>query len=179
MFNKINLFPSLLASSIKSLKTPLVLQGTKLCSIKSIIFRLYHHKLVFTLFFLRGLNASSTAMTINFEQMSMQFDTSAQFLLRRLSTPSYIQEPGNVSSTKWIWYWKDDNGWKKYAETNVNAISVLSSFFYIFEFKLFKVVTVTHDIRTGFIARFLSCHKHDKKKLIFSLLIGAPNPYLL
>ncbi|KAJ7337325.1 Zinc finger CCCH-type antiviral [Desmophyllum pertusum] len=43
--------------------------------------------------------------------------TSARFLLRRLSTPSYIKEPGNVLSTKWIWYWEDDDGWKKYAAT--------------------------------------------------------------
>ncbi|XP_078357686.1 protein mono-ADP-ribosyltransferase TIPARP-like isoform X3 [Oculina patagonica] len=65
----------------------------------------------------RGLNVSTT-VTVNFEQMSMHWlDTSAQFLLRRLSTPSYIQEPGNVLSTKWVWYWKDNDGWKKYAKT--------------------------------------------------------------
>ncbi|KAL9987960.1 hypothetical protein ACROYT_G002347 [Oculina patagonica] len=65
----------------------------------------------------RGLDASSTTVTVNFEQMSMQLDTSAQFLLRRLSTPSYIQEPGNTLATKWVWYWKGNDGWKKYAKT--------------------------------------------------------------
>ncbi|XP_078357627.1 uncharacterized protein LOC144642520 isoform X2 [Oculina patagonica] len=63
-----------------------------------------------------GIRVSST-VTANFEQMSMQFDPSTQFSLRRLSTPSFIQEPGNALSTKWIWYWKDNDGWKKYAET--------------------------------------------------------------
>ncbi len=72
-------------------------------------------------------------MTANFEQMSMQFDPSAQVSLRRLSTPSYIQEPGNALSTKWIWYWKDNDGWKKYAETKVRIL-------------LFPEVVTTHFI---------------------------------
>ena len=67
-------------------------------------------------------------MIVNFEQMSMQFDRSpAQFLLRRLSTPSYVQKPGNVLATKWIWYWKDEDGWKKYAETKVSTSCSLLS----------------------------------------------------
>ena len=64
-------------------------------------------------------------MTVNFEHMSMQIDSSAQFLLHRCSTPSYIQEPENVLSTKWVWYWKDDDGWKKYAKTKVDSILLL------------------------------------------------------
>ena len=146
--------------------------GTKACSIKSNIFRLYHHKLVLSIFFLRGFNASSVKVIVNFEQMSMQYDTSAQFLLRRRSTPSYVQEPGNASSTKWIWYFKDDNGWKKYAETNVNlAIFVLWSFF----FSNLRYSKLLHDIPTSFITHLLPGHR--KKKLIFSPLIGAPYIY--
>lgn len=37
--------------------------------------------------------------------------------LRRLTGPSYVQEPNNESSTQWVWYWEDNDGWKKYAET--------------------------------------------------------------
>lgn len=77
------------------------------------------------IFFFRGLNLSSGKVTVNFEHMSMQIDSSAQFLLRRRSTPSYIQEPENVLSTKWVWYWKDDDGWKKYAKTKVDTIPLL------------------------------------------------------
>ena len=77
------------------------------------------HFLCGTIFFLRG------KVTVNFELMSMQFGSSDEFLLRRLSTPSYIQEPGNVLSTKWVWYWEDDNGWKKYAKTEVDTIILL------------------------------------------------------
>jgi len=58
-------------------------------------------------------------VTVNFENKFMQFGSSAQFLLRRLSTPSY---------TKWVWYWKDDDGWKKYAKTRVDTILLLLLF---------------------------------------------------
>ena len=57
--------------------------------------------------------------------MSMEIDSSAQFLLRRRSTPSYIQDPESVLSTKWVWYWKDDDGWKKYAKTKVDSTLML------------------------------------------------------
>ncbi len=115
------------------------------------------------IFFLRGLNVSTT-MSVNFEQMSMQLNTSAQFLLRRLSTPSYIQEPGNALSTKWVWYWKDNDGWKKYAKTKVGTRgSLLNS-----RLKYSKV----NDVHTKLITRFLVCHKQYKKKLIFFLLIS-------
>ena len=50
--------------------------------------------------------------------MTMKYG-SVQVALRRLSTPSYIQEPGKALATKWIWYWKDNDGWKKYAEQQV------------------------------------------------------------
>ena len=50
----------------------------------------------------------------------MRSPSSAQFLLRRCSTPSYIQEPNNKSSTQWVWYWEDNDGWKKYSETMVS-----------------------------------------------------------
>ena len=45
---------------------------------------------------------------------------STRLLLRRCSTPSYIQEPNNKSSTQWVWYWADNDGWKKYTETMVS-----------------------------------------------------------
>lgn len=60
---------------------------------------------------------SASQMSVNYEEMSMNSPSSVQFLLRRCSTPSYVQEPNNKSSTQWVWYWKDNNGWKKYAET--------------------------------------------------------------
>ncbi|CAH3138354.1 unnamed protein product [Pocillopora meandrina] len=63
------------------------------------------------------LSASSSQVTVHFEEMSMRSPPSAQFLLRRCSTPSYIQEPNNKSSTQWVWYWADNDGWKKYTET--------------------------------------------------------------
>ena len=63
-------------------------------------------------FFFRGLNLSGK-VNVNFELMSMRFGSSVQFLLRRVSTPSY---------SKWVWYWKDDDGWKKYAKTKVDTI---------------------------------------------------------
>lgn len=48
-------------------------------------------------------------VTANFEQISMQFDTT-EFSLRRDSP-----------STEWIRYWEDNDGWKKYAETKVRT----------------------------------------------------------
>ncbi len=90
--------------------------------------------------------------------MSMHFDT-AQFLLRRLSTASYIQEPGNVLSTKWVWYWKDNNGWKKYAETKVGTLcSILNSRLSYSKLKL-------NDVHTKFITRFFSYHEHYTKEI--------------
>ena len=41
--------------------------------------------------------------------------------LRRLSGPSYMPEPNTKSSTQWVWYWEDNDGWKKYAETLVSG----------------------------------------------------------
>ncbi|PFX16750.1 TCDD-inducible poly [ADP-ribose] polymerase [Stylophora pistillata] len=61
--------------------------------------------------------SSSSQVKVHFEEMSMHSPTSSQFLLRRWSTPSFVQEPNNKSSTHWFWYWKDNDGWKKYAET--------------------------------------------------------------
>ena len=60
-------------------------------------------------------------MSANFHTMSMSlFSPFNHFLIRRRSTPSYIKERGNKSSTLWVWYWEDIDGWKKYAETNVS-----------------------------------------------------------
>ena len=50
----------------------------------------------------------------------MHSPLSTRLLLRRCSTPSYIQEPNNKSSTQWVWYWEDNAGWKKYTETMVS-----------------------------------------------------------
>ena len=61
--------------------------------------------------------------TFNFEEMSMQ-SGSAQVQIRRLSTPSYVQEPDKALATKWTWYWKDDDGWKKYAEKKVSSYHI-------------------------------------------------------
>lgn len=50
-------------------------------------------------------------VTVNFEQMSMHAQSDAtEFSLRR-----------NAPSTKWIWYWEDNDGWKKYAKTKVRT----------------------------------------------------------
>ena len=46
---------------------------------------------------------------------------SVQVALRRLSTPSYIQEPDKELATKWTWYWKGDDGWKKYGGKKVRC----------------------------------------------------------
>ena len=68
-----------------------------------------------------SLNKSSfLSATINFEHMTFK-KGSDQAELRRLSTPSYNQEPGKALATKWIWYWKDDDGWKKYDVTEVRV----------------------------------------------------------
>ena len=45
--------------------------------------------------------------------------------LRRLSTLSYIEAPGKRLATKWIWYWKDDNGWKEY-DGKVSSVELFS-----------------------------------------------------
>ena len=58
---------------------------------------------------------------VNFEEMSMSCQYSDELSLRRLSGPSYVQEPNNQSSTQWVWYWKDNDRWKKYAETLVGG----------------------------------------------------------
>ena len=58
--------------------------------------------------------------------MTMQYG-STQAILRRLSTPSYIQAPGKELATKWTWYWKDDNGWKEYAGKKVSSFSMNSN----------------------------------------------------
>ena len=86
----------------------------------------------------------------------MQFSYSDEFLLRRLSTPSYIQEPGNVLSTKWVWYWEDDNGWKKYAKTEVDTIILLL----LFKTKTFKIVILSRDLFAEFTS-YLSIGKES------------------
>ncbi|XP_022786916.1 uncharacterized protein LOC111327081 isoform X3 [Stylophora pistillata] len=58
-------------------------------------------------------------MSANFQTMSMGRISSKQFLIRRRSTPSYIEERNNEFPTLWVWYWKDIDGWKKYAETGL------------------------------------------------------------
>lgn len=59
-------------------------------------------------------------MSANFQTMSMgRISSSKQFLIRRRSTPSYIEERNNEFPTLWVWYWKDIDGWKKYAETGL------------------------------------------------------------
>ncbi len=73
-------------------------------------------------------------MTVNFEQMSMQFDTT-EFSLRR-----------NAPSTKWIWYWEDSDGWKKYAETKVSTLL----------FFLFKIKRTTDSYTTHFLLLFIN-----------------------
>ena len=108
------------------------------------------HFLCGTIFFLRR------KVTVNFELMSMQFGYSDEFLLRRLSTPSYIQEPGNVLSTKWVWYWEDDNGWKKYAKTEVDTIILLL----LFKTKTFKIVILSRDLFAEFTS-YLSIGKES------------------
>ena len=60
-------------------------------------------------------------MSANFQTMSMGRISSKQFLIRRRSTPSYIEERNNEFPTLWVWYWKDIDGWKKYAETGVSS----------------------------------------------------------
>ena len=65
--------------------------------------------------------SSYSTATLNFEDMTMQ-NHSGLMAIRRLSTPSYIQEPERALATKWIWYWEDDDGWKKYAEKKVTSL---------------------------------------------------------
>nr|QNN90025.1 CCCH-type zinc finger antiviral protein [Anas platyrhynchos] len=49
---------------------------------------------------------------INFQTM-----TCSSSLLRRLSTPSSVTQPMFVLTTKWIWYWQNDQGqWVEYGE---------------------------------------------------------------
>lgn len=60
-------------------------------------------------------------LSVNFEEMSISSHSSEKLLLRRLSGPSYVREPSNKSSTQWVWYWQDKDGWKKYAETLVSG----------------------------------------------------------
>lgn len=59
----------------------------------------------------------SSCHSVNFEEMSMSSHSYDKLSLRRLSGPSYMPEPNTKSSTQWVWYWEDNDGWKKYAET--------------------------------------------------------------
>ncbi|XP_021249095.1 zinc finger CCCH-type antiviral protein 1-like isoform X2 [Numida meleagris] len=55
-------------------------------------------------------NSSIADKSINFQTM-----TCSSSLLRRLSTPSSVVNPTFVLTTKWIWYWKNDQGqWTEY-----------------------------------------------------------------
>ncbi|XP_072182626.1 zinc finger CCCH-type antiviral protein 1-like isoform X2 [Excalfactoria chinensis] len=55
-------------------------------------------------------NISIASKSINFQTM-----TCASSLLRRLSTPSSVVHPTFVLTTKWIWYWENDQGlWTEY-----------------------------------------------------------------
>ncbi|NWX18144.1 PAR12 polymerase, partial [Aegotheles bennettii] len=57
-------------------------------------------------------NSSIADKNINFQAM-----TCGGSLLRRLSTPSSVSKPTFVLTTKWIWYWKNDQGqWIEYGE---------------------------------------------------------------
>ncbi|CAH3164391.1 unnamed protein product [Porites evermanni] len=86
--------------------------------------------------------------------MTMQCDyASATVSLRRLSTPSYIQAPGKRLATKWIWYWKDDNGWKEYdgkisremAQENIEADYLNKEGFYFFHINRRKYMITLYD----------------------------------
>ncbi|XP_066846389.1 protein mono-ADP-ribosyltransferase PARP12 isoform X2 [Anser cygnoides] len=55
---------------------------------------------------------STADKNINFQTM-----TCSSSLLRRLSTPSSVTQPMFVLTTKWIWYWQNDQGqWIEYGE---------------------------------------------------------------
>ncbi|XP_042690904.1 zinc finger CCCH-type antiviral protein 1-like isoform X1 [Centrocercus urophasianus] len=55
-------------------------------------------------------NSSIAGMSINFQTM-----TCSSSLVRRLSTPSSVVNPTFLLTTKWIWYWKNDQGqWTEY-----------------------------------------------------------------
>ncbi|KFQ72072.1 Poly [ADP-ribose] polymerase 12, partial [Phaethon lepturus] len=57
-------------------------------------------------------NSSIAGKNINFQTM-----TCCSSSLRRLSTPSSVTKPTFALTTKWIWYWKNDQGqWIEYGE---------------------------------------------------------------
>ncbi|XP_022786921.1 poly [ADP-ribose] polymerase 12-like isoform X2 [Stylophora pistillata] len=64
----------------------------------------------------------SEGVSVDFEQMMMISHSSKQFFLHRHSEPSYVQVPDSSSSTRWVWYWEDNDGWKKYSETKESSV---------------------------------------------------------
>ncbi|XP_010001324.1 PREDICTED: poly [ADP-ribose] polymerase 12-like [Chaetura pelagica] len=57
-------------------------------------------------------NTSMADRNINFQAM-----TAGGSLLRRLSTASSVTKPTFILTTKWIWYWRNDQGqWIEYGE---------------------------------------------------------------
>ncbi|CAH3184141.1 unnamed protein product, partial [Porites lobata] len=109
-------------------------------------------RLKLSLHFLLNQSQGEVNATINFENMTMQCE-SATVSLRRLSTPSYIQAPGKRLATKWIWYWKDDNGWKEYdgkisremAQENIEADYLNEEGFYFFHINRRKYMITLYD----------------------------------
>ncbi|NXJ77773.1 PAR12 polymerase, partial [Trogon melanurus] len=68
-------------------------------------------------------NSSIADKNINFQTMTCHSSP-----LRRLSTPSSVTKPTFVLTTRWIWYWKNDQGqWIEYGQqgegSTVNAPS--------------------------------------------------------
>ncbi|NWT98565.1 PAR12 polymerase, partial [Urocynchramus pylzowi] len=57
-------------------------------------------------------NSSLPSMNINFQTM-----TCSSSLVRRLSTPSSVTKPTFLLTTRWIWYWKNNQDkWIEYGE---------------------------------------------------------------
>ncbi|OXB65570.1 hypothetical protein ASZ78_016634 [Callipepla squamata] len=67
---------------------------------------------------------NSSAAGIDFQTMTKLISS-----VRRLSTPSSVVHPTFVLTTKWIWYWKNDQGqWTEYGTQEVEISKISSEY---------------------------------------------------
>uniref|UniRef100_A0A8C9FRG8 WWE domain-containing protein n=1 Tax=Pavo cristatus TaxID=9049 RepID=A0A8C9FRG8_PAVCR len=90
--------------------------------------------------YMKYLWSALSAEVIAHKSINFQTMTLSSSLIRRLSTPSSVLNPTFVLTTKWIWYWKNDQGqWTEYG-TQVSPHPVHVFFITCFDSLLKKCV---------------------------------------
>ncbi|XP_070560625.1 protein mono-ADP-ribosyltransferase PARP12-like [Ptychodera flava] len=71
---------------------------------------------------------SSSKLLVDFQKMLViDLAMKKTIEIRRLSTKSSLEVKQNKLAVEWIWYWKNDNGWRQYGEQGGEGSSTIRS----------------------------------------------------